>query len=703
MSFARVVGLALVFAAALSCGTGSASAANTVGSSGGQATAETSAFCSGPGEDQHSDSQDGPAGNGPFNFSVSANPQTASTPGCAVGSGNASASTSGHVAGSVDPSTGTLKFDATGDGTSTASQTYTGNPQHGDCVSTNGGTTLGYGGSFTISQPEPFSFTGSASVSGPNADGSDEVDYQLATNNGTHVFDQSRPPGFNGTLPAGTYSWSISATEKSLIFDCTKSGSATDKFHFDLHLNVGAVSHHYRVEFKAWIPFDHVVDPYQPNPLLFVDPQFQGLLHTLLPGCSPFPPTRTLLPTQVETTFRGDSHFQVPGSFRVHLVAEFDWDPATRTMSNFTLSPDATNYGTTHLDYTFSSVVPPFPPVATCSAAGTATTSTLGSKAFGGSGFLLRYSSSNPLVSPQFAVPAIDGRLLGNFDAHSDLHLAFSTDGFPSHGVEVTRDGVVQEDAIVNDASCLDPDSVLSLPGIALLTLGLSDQANIGSFVVPQNASGLLGARSSFLCRDSYDMLSVASSSGSGGPVAEAAATSGILVAPASGGKFVPLAQAIKSGLVSGVKRGRITLLLVDQRHPVRIRVTGRGVVVQDAAVKHGHLGGGVRFGPVAGTLAVLAAKTLKVSANGHKLKARKPDHKPPRTTAKVTIEGKFAVVHVHATDASGVARTILVVGNKPVKLKHGSARINRAQLKTVRYYSIDVLGNSERPRRLRR
>jgi hypothetical protein len=165
----------------------------------------------------------------------------------------------------------------------------------------------------------------------------------------------------------------------------------------------------------------------------------------------------------------------------------------------------------------------------------------------------------------------------------------------------------------------------------------------------------------------------------------------------------VPLAQALKQGLLAGVQHPGHTYLLVDPRHPVRIEVLGRGAIVQAGTLTHGHTGKTLSFGPVAGTLVVSAGKTVTATLNGHKLKAHKPDRKPPRTTATVKVKGKFAIVHLTATDGSGVAETILVVAGKVVRLEHGSARIKLSQLKTVRYWSIDTLGNIERPRRLGR
>jgi hypothetical protein len=108
-----------------------------------------------------------------------------------------------------------------------------------------------------------------------------------------------------------------------------------------------------------------------------------------------------------------------------------------------------------------------------------------------GNGFELKYDSVNPLVNPQFSVPAIDGKVLSSFDANNDLHLRFFTDLFPSHGIEVTLNGVVPTDVIVNDASCLDQSSVLGLSGISLLSYGLSSvEQNTGTVISGTGTGG---------------------------------------------------------------------------------------------------------------------------------------------------------------------------------------------------------------------
>ncbi len=74
-----------------------------------------------------------------------------------------------------------------------------------------------------------------------------------------------------------------------------------------------AAKHHYRVELKAWIPHEHVVDP--------------------VPGVT-------------NSQYRGDNHRGYDGSWRVMNWVEFDWDG--KKISGFR---GGDNYGTSHRDW----------------------------------------------------------------------------------------------------------------------------------------------------------------------------------------------------------------------------------------------------------------------------------------------------------------------------------------------------------------
>jgi hypothetical protein len=422
---------------------------------------------------------------------------------------------------------------------------------------------------------------------------------------------------------------------------------------------------------------------------------------------------------------RGDGHASIVGGFRVQVMVSFDWDGSQIT--NFSVSG---NFGTSDLDFAFAPLANPAGIFASCARAGSSHHSTSGSVLAGGTSFDLQFDNLNPLVSSAFALPAIDAVVQGSFDASENLNLNFDADAFPSTGVEVTRDGVLQATEVVNDASCLPQGSVLGTPGLALVALGQSGSVrNTGTVQVPPAASNLLGLRSSQLCSIQYDTLQVIGGGGASTPFpagdvgagdvgagdvgagdvgagatatrATARRAAAILVAPAGGGPFVSLATAIKQGLVAGVAHPDLTSLVLDPAHPVKIKVLGRGVIVQERTLSHGALGSAVSFGPVTGTLIVSAGHAVTATANGRRLKAHSLDRKPPVTRATVSLKGKSATVHLSASDTSAVARTFLIVGGKVIALRHGSARIKRSQLTSARFYSIDVLGNTERPRRL--
>lgn len=221
---------------------------------------------------------------------------------------------------------------------------------------------------------------------------------------------------------------------------------------------------HFRIELKAWIPHNKVVDPEAPahltalslrNPLSYI------LNH--------------------QSYYRGDGHANYGGSFRVLSVVEFDWNGSN--ISNLTHGDD---YGTTHRDYAYTII-----PTIIGSGSGrritgiesaTATSATNGSRVLGTS-FELGIASANPVVMGP--APNIDSDVIGTFispGTSPKLSLNFNTDGFPSHGIKVVKNGTVLDTRIVNDASTL---SGLGISGLTVISAGLAWQGNDGSYDVP--------------------------------------------------------------------------------------------------------------------------------------------------------------------------------------------------------------------------
>jgi hypothetical protein len=70
---------------------------------------------------------------------------------------------------------------------------------------------------------------------------------------------------------------------------------------------------------------------------------------------------------------------------------------------------------------------------------------------------------------------------------------------------------------------------------------------------------------------------------------------------------------------------------------------------------------------------------------------------KAPRTTAKVRRSGARRVITLKASDASGVAVTMVQVGKSRPRPYTRTLKVGRRT--TVRYWSIDTVGNAERKR----
>ncbi len=117
-----------------------------------------------------------------------------------------------------------------------------------------------------------------------------------------------------------------------------------------------------------------------------------------------------------------------------------------------------------------------------------------------------------------------------------------------------------------------------------------------------------------------------------------------------------------------------------------------------------GRPGSPAQFGPVKGKVeAKLTGSSVKVTRNGKGLRPHKPDKRPPKTGAKVRIRGKTALVTLNPRDPSGVQSTFVTLNGKQLKLRRQRLRIAKRKLAKLRVFSIDVYGNAEKPKRIRR
>jgi hypothetical protein len=452
---------------------------------------------------------------------------------------------------------------------------------------------------------------------------------------------------------------------------------------------------HYAVELKAWIPkrevagFPPVSTPY-------------SLPHG--PDCLDPGGTAFELATMVSSTFQGDGHpgYDRPefvglldtGGFRVRPVAHFDL--ADGKIENFTVSSFPQSVGTTHKHLTYSTY-----PSKTreCTIEKTATQAA-GGRMTSATSFELFISSSNPLAP---GAPAIDSTLKAFFTSDERLTLDYDTDLFPSHGIRVKRNGDV-DTFVVNDVACLADDAVLGLPGAGLLAYGLTRHGNLGSESVIPNEQSLTITRSGRLCDTDYRIVDVAPLASPAG--AEASAAGGIEVAPLLGpgkGRFVPLSRAVELGLVGATTFKGRTQLAADAANPVSLRVKGRRLALETTDVDRGRPAHEVLYGPAKGPLMVTLDDKIMVMRGKKTLSRRRPDTKPPRTTAKLKRTGKTIAIRFAAHDLTGVQSTFVTIGKRAAQLRRGVLKVPARKLRQIRFFSVDIYGNREKPRRVKR
>src|SRR5436305_11142418 len=190
---------------------------------------------------QHNDSPPDVLGSGAFSASQTIAPAD-STASCTAGSGTDHTAGSASSTGAVD-SNQVLRLSDTVQGSTTTSSTFTGDP-NSDCIDVGDGIAAQHTVQFTITDPTPFSYTGTFSTSGHQANGFGVIGYSLSKTSAptATIFDinQGMSPNIKGTLQPGTYQYGVSG-HASNDLACTKTGSETDSYSYSVRLIVGAV------------------------------------------------------------------------------------------------------------------------------------------------------------------------------------------------------------------------------------------------------------------------------------------------------------------------------------------------------------------------------------------------------------------------------------------------------------------------------
>ena len=307
-------------------------------------------------------------------------------------------------------------------------------------------------------------------------------------------------------------------------------------------------------------------------------------------------------------------------------------------------------------------------------------------------------------------MPNIDARLRGTVQPHGRLSIAYDTDLFPSHGLRVTVDGRDLETQVTNDVSCLADSSVQGLFGMGLLASALSAHINVGSVVVDLAQAPRSSSAPGRVCTGEFstvDFVSLGQSLLGSARAASAASTLRVAPLDSAGkpGGFVTLKQAVAQGLVARQDISASHFVLgITPDQPVALRSRGQMALTVTRLVQGRRWPAGSSSARSrAGSKATLTGSSVRVTRNGKRLRPRKPDKRPPKTSAEVRVRGKTALVTFKARDRSGVQATIVTLKGKRLKLRRQRLRIARSKLPKLRVFSMDVYGNAEKPKRIRR
>lgn len=490
-------------------------------------------------------------------------------------------------------------------------------------------------------------------------------------------------------------------------------GTATDRFSSSFTTTSGSPgggggggtggggSAHYSVNLAAWIPFAQIVDPEQPVPGAYLGvPPFGGVADNCYS-----PSFFAQFATTALSTYHGDDHVGFDGStYRVSVALQFDWDGRTITNA-YVLPPNISPiYGETLrlIDY--------FGPDGhhQCVAARAKADHSVVATASGHE-FDLEIHSSNPLVHPS---PDIDSVLKGRVNSDGSVSFDAKTDLFPSHGFRVLRNGSEIGTIVLNDASCLGQAGVMGLGGALTLFEGLTNQSNDVSRTIPVPAAGAAPFAETVpdqLCSVHADPLlaSAVYVGGNGNGTAAAAARSSLSVAASNGkgghGAYMTLSAAQQAGLITFRDEGHGVLIIGTRSRPFVILASGPP---QTIAIVQPHTSGSYQIQryllPSGKTTIFAAIDRPRVTQGRHLISAERG--LSPRTHVTLARRGKLTrILRFRVSSRVKLLGTYVVLDGRPPLLVHNGRFVLRGRKRArVSYYSVDVLGDVERPHSLR-
>lgn len=207
----------------------------------------------------------------------------------------------------------------------------------------------------------------------------------------------------------------------------------------------------------------------------------------------------------------------------------------------------------------------------------------------------------------------------------------------------------------------------------------------------PSKANGALKdgpcklASSQFKLTGDEDNRSVAIST-------DAEAVSGIASASRASATSMTLDEAEEAGLIDVMREPGQTLFVTTTQKPLSVRVAGRGTVQVTPITGEGSQG--------AARVYDVTPDGIAINAQGANQASSAPSRAADRTAPRTTLKRRGGRLVAKATDASGVATTLVQIGNRKPKRYTKPLKVSRRA--KVRYWSVDVWGNREKARRLR-
>jgi hypothetical protein len=257
---------------------------------------------------------------------------------------------------------------------------------------------------------------------------------------------------------------------------------------------------HYAITIQSWIPQAQTWDPDTSTLCVAVDnycPYPTYLLESALgPVASCYTPNPLLAAsTVVYGLFTGDNHVGYAGTFRTQTVINFNWNPASRTITNYTTSMQH-GLSTVTLQYWLTLLGIPVEELDQCSESSTNGLQIPASAASSPS-FITGTSGYDPFATGAVALGAvIGGTLWGSFNPNGTLSLSWETTAFPSLGVQVAANQGYDSDQlqqVTNNVSGWDPTSFTGITDVGLALNAwnaLTYTSNYGTVLDPLSPVG---------------------------------------------------------------------------------------------------------------------------------------------------------------------------------------------------------------------